>query len=237
MAEHWLSAVVGVFLVGMMLYGHYRGFLRQCISVGALVITLVVVKFAAPYVSEQVKQNPQMRQAVSGVMLDVLGLEEETESGESEPSYERSEIESLNLPQSVKDMLIENNNSEVYGLLGVSQFVEYVGACLADMILSWACTIIMFLVTWILIHMMVRWLNLIARLPIIHGLNKIAGTFLGLAQGLILLWVGALFLNLFSATPTGMELLAQVEASPWLSFLYHYNMLDFVIQGVLRGGI
>lgn len=237
MEQHWLPIVVGVFLVGMMLYGHYRGFLRQCISVGALVLTLVIVKFATPYVSEQVKQNPQMRQAVSGVMLDVLGLEEGQEAAGGGPSYERAEIEGLNLPQQVKDMLIENNNSEVYSLLGVSQFVEYVGACLADMILSWACTIFMFLLTWVLIHMMVRWLNLLARLPIIHGLNKIAGTFLGLAQGLILLWVGALFLNLFSATPTGMELLAQVEASPWLSFLYHYNMLDVVIQGVLRGAV
>ena len=34
MAEHWLSIAAGVFLLGMMLYGHYRGLLRQCVSLG-----------------------------------------------------------------------------------------------------------------------------------------------------------------------------------------------------------
>ena len=46
--EHWLSGAVAVFLIAMMLYGHYRGFLKQCISIGALVITLAIVKFASP---------------------------------------------------------------------------------------------------------------------------------------------------------------------------------------------
>ena len=44
MTEHWLSIGAGIFLIGMMLYGHYRGFLRQCVSLGALLLTIIVVK-------------------------------------------------------------------------------------------------------------------------------------------------------------------------------------------------
>ena len=41
--ENWLSVGAGVFLIGMVLYGHYRGFLKQCVSLGALVLTIVIV--------------------------------------------------------------------------------------------------------------------------------------------------------------------------------------------------
>ena len=32
--EHWLSMTVGIYLVAMVLYGHYRGFLRMAVSLG-----------------------------------------------------------------------------------------------------------------------------------------------------------------------------------------------------------
>ena len=52
MTEHWLSIAAGVFLVGAMLYGHYRGLLRQCVSLGALILTIITVKIATPYVAD-----------------------------------------------------------------------------------------------------------------------------------------------------------------------------------------
>ena len=74
--EHWLPIAVGVFLVSMMLYGHYRGFLRQCVSIGALVITILAVRFATPYVTSFLKENTQVRQAVAEMMVKASGLEE-----------------------------------------------------------------------------------------------------------------------------------------------------------------
>ena len=58
MTEHWLSIAAGVFLVGTMLYGHYRGLLRQCVSLGALILTIITVKIATPYVADFIKANP-----------------------------------------------------------------------------------------------------------------------------------------------------------------------------------
>ena len=31
--ENWLSVGTAVFLIGMMLYGHYRGFIRQAVAI------------------------------------------------------------------------------------------------------------------------------------------------------------------------------------------------------------
>ena len=48
--QYWLTIVVAVYLVGMVLYGHYRGFIRQAVSVVALVASIVIVNLASPYV-------------------------------------------------------------------------------------------------------------------------------------------------------------------------------------------
>lgn len=232
--EQWLPIAVGVFLISMMLYGHYRGFLRQCVSIGALVITILAVRFATPYVTDFLKENTHVRQAVSQMMEQAVGLDGVGPGQEDTPAFQRAAIEQLKLPQSMKEALVENNNSEVYGLLGVDHFVEYVSTCLSGILINAAVSVVMFILTFILIQLLVRWLDLIARLPIISGLNKIAGALLGLAHGLLLLWVGCLLLDLFSATPQGNALMEQVEASGWLSFLYHYNLLGFLLRGIIH---
>ena len=73
MTEHWLSIAAGVFLVGMMLYGHYRGLLRQCVSLGALVLTIITVKVATPYVTDFVKANPVIRENAAHFIMEVSG--------------------------------------------------------------------------------------------------------------------------------------------------------------------
>ena len=66
--EHWLPIAAAVFLIGMVLYGHHRGFLRQCVSVGALVLTICLVKIVTPSVTEFIESNPQTH-AGHGLML------------------------------------------------------------------------------------------------------------------------------------------------------------------------
>ena len=120
-------------------------------------------------------------------------------------------------------------------MLGVDHFAEYVSTYLADILINAVSSIILFAVVYILIHLVVRWLDLIARLPILYGLNHIAGAVLGLIQGLLFLWIGCFLVGIFSATPLGMTLEEQINASTWLRFLYQYNLINIVLGGIIRG--
>ena len=55
--EHWVSVFVASYLMGMMLYGHYRGFLRLSVSLAAVVLSFFVVRAAAPQAGVFVKEN------------------------------------------------------------------------------------------------------------------------------------------------------------------------------------
>ena len=57
----------------MVLYGHYRGALKQCVSLGALILTIVLVKIATPYMTGFIKDNPSIRQSAAEAILNAAG--------------------------------------------------------------------------------------------------------------------------------------------------------------------
>lgn len=234
-AENWLSVGAGIFLLGMMLHGHYRGAVRQCVSLGALILTIVLVKIGTPYMTQAVRENPAIRQNAAEAILNAAGWKEDFGKNSEVPAVQRTVIENLNLPDPLKDLLLENNNSEFYSILGVEQFAEYVSTYLADILIHTVGSAILFAVIYSLIHMLVRWLHILSRLPILYGLDHIAGAVLGVFQGLVLLWLGCFVVGLCSATSWGRELEQQIQASAWLSFLYQYNMIHVLLGSVIRG--
>src|SRR5699024_7351577 len=131
-------------------------------------------------VTSFIQDNPTVRQNAADVILEAAGWEAPAAEEIQLPSAQRTAIERMDLPQTLKDILLENNNNEIYQMLGVQEFTEYVSAYLADILINVLVTVFLFIVSFILIHFLIKWLDLVARLPIISGLNHIAGAVVGL---------------------------------------------------------
>ena len=71
LTEHWLSAGAGLFLLSMVLYGHYRGFLRMAVSLLALIISVIVVSAAMPHVTRFLNENTTIHQAIGRGLLEL----------------------------------------------------------------------------------------------------------------------------------------------------------------------
>ena len=319
-SQHWLEILTGAYLLGMVLYGHYKGFIRLAVSAMALLITLVTVRIAMPYVTGWLKAETPVYQMIQDGLEKAVGLQdilegsdgdndknsakdsrnesggdseksggpgmetgesggdgmrsgaesgnaggsgtesgleagraEESEAGpgmepgdlkrmlesfggdvEGKPAFERAVIENLKLPDQLKQSLIENNNGEVYRTLGVELFRDYIGSYLTNLIVQIAVFLLLFLVIFILLHILVAALDLVARLPILSGMNKIAGAILGGLEGLFFVWIVCLIFTALSGTGWGILIMKQIEASPWLSFLYHNNLLAKIALGVIQ---
>ncbi|MCD8075211.1 MAG: CvpA family protein [Lachnospiraceae bacterium] len=156
--------------------------------------------------------------AVSNVissLADSLTLDEDTQN---------EIIDSLPIPQVIKNMLIQNNNEEGYASLDVSTFQDYVIEYLATLILN----VLSFLVTVVLVHLVLRLLvmvlNILAHFPVVGFVNRLAGGALGVLQALFVLWLFFLILTVLQATDAGSVLLSMVEESALLSWLYESNL-------------
>ena len=78
-------------------------------------------------------------QKLDGIDLEAAGITEEDIKnliGKIDLTREQqiSSTENANIPQLFRDLLLENNNAEIYKNLGVSTFGEYVGAYMAKVI-------------------------------------------------------------------------------------------------------
>lgn len=244
LSGRWLEVLVAVYLIGMILYGHYRGFIRLAVSLLSLVIALTAVSAAMPYVTDWLKNDTSFYESVKAGAERMAGFTEgpELEEGkgsnpeDAQGASAMAGIEDLTLPEQLKRLLTENNTEEVYERLGVSAFQDYVGGYLADMMLRILVFVALFLVIFIGLRILVVWLDLIAKLPILSGLNQIAGAILGGVEGLIFVWIGCLVLTLFSGTGPGLQVMGQIDASAWLSWLYDHNLLSYLVVGLLAIG-
>lgn len=138
------------------------------------------------------------------------------------------QIDTINnypLPQSLKDALIENNNNQIYEALGVQQFNQYVASYMACLVLNSVSFLIVFIVAFTILKIIEAGLDLIAKLPVLHGMNVLGGILCGAVHGLIILWILCIAITVFAWTGPGQMISAQINENPLLSFLYDHNYL------------
>ena len=295
---NWLSMLIGAVFLICMIVGFMRGAIKIIVSLVATVVTLVLVYFAMPFVSDAIAEytplDDMIKSQVVSTMANAasaqLGGEEESGSldaasvrrvleaagisedmlaqygisiddivngnissedlakfgisgdvlnglqGEDGASMEdiitsaeiprdvqTSAIEAADLPDVFKDLLTENNNSEMDQRLGAETFAQYVGNFLSELILN----ILAFLCTFILVTIVVRAvifaLDIVSNLPVLGILNRIAGGIIGLGGALIIVWTAFIVITLLYVTSFGKEMYELIDTDLFLKTLYQYN--------------
>ena len=74
--EHWLEIAVAVYILSMVLYGHYKGFIRLAVSATALLITLVTVNYTMPYVTDWLKNDTPVYEKLKAKVADSIGIDD-----------------------------------------------------------------------------------------------------------------------------------------------------------------
>ena len=149
-------------------------------------------------------------------------------SGEDQDAF----INEMNLPDLLSEGLAQNNNSDIYQYLAVTTFSDYIAQYLARMAVNGISFLISLLMSTILVRSVTWMLNLVSRLPVIHGMNKIAGAFLGAAKFLIVIWILFLALTIVCNTEIGEAVLQIVKKDYILSYLYDQDILIKIFMSI-----
>lgn len=228
-----LLIAVGLIFLVCMIVGYTRGFIKIVASLGATVATIVLATFLSPYVSGVLLKTVPIEEMMQEKCMEILMSNQEgvTVSDDVENSQDAQffMIENAKLPEVFQQLLLDNNNPEIYKTLGVTTFSEYIGSYLARLIAD----IVSFLLTLIVVTIVVRTIlctvGFIGKLPVIGGLNRIAGGILGIGTGLIVVWVLFIIITLMYDSEIGRQCFASIAENEFLTYLYENNILMYYI--------
>ncbi len=240
-----VAIVVGIIFLVCIIIGLVRGFVRIVASLAATIAIVVVVTLATPFVGNVIMKVTPIEEIAQKKCAEILLADQSEDNKETEDNiktednietedeeqeeYTKEEqitlLENAKIPEIFRQMLLENNNGEVYELLGVTTFVDYVGSYLARMLSNIAA----FLLTWLIVTIIVRtilyMLGIISDLPLIGGINRLAGGALGLGMGLVIVWILFIAITLAYDTEIGKSCFENIQESSFLTFLYNNNIL------------
>lgn len=144
-------------------------------------------------------------------------------------------IESLPLPQSIKDQMETFNNESGYQKLKANDFGSYIINYIASLIMNALAYAATLLVVWLIIRIVLGALSVFRNLPIVGTADHLLGLALGLIQGLLIVWGLFLVLSLFGATQFGAQLMREINDSVFLSTLYNMNPFLYGAAGAIKG--
>lgn len=237
-----LTAIVLVVMAICILRGYRRGFIKSLASMASLIIALVLVNLATPYVTEFMKSQTPVYDYLLEKCEETLKITQtrETETpnvkktAENEKKSDSNAIDQLPLPDVLKELIKENNTPEYYSALAAKSIADFVPKYMANLILNIVSFIVTFILVMSFIWLAVTTLNIIASLPVLSGINRILGLALGFLQGLILVWIAFLAITVFGSTDIGKQLMSMIAESPILSGLYDSNLLLDFLQDMMK---
>lgn len=230
----WLGIAAVAFLVLCCFNGYRRGFIKEIVSMFFVLLSIFLVWVINPYVNQFLRENTpiyeKVQEGCSGLLQD-----QENDTGSMGRSEQNSLIEGLELPDLLKNSLLDNNRAEVYQYLAVDSFTGYVTGYLATVVVNGLSFLLSFLLSTLLIRMVTYALDIIAHLPVIRGVNKLTGALVGAAKGVIFIWVAFLVLTVLCNTEIGKNALYMIQQDHFLNILYEQDIFVKIFMSIFYG--
>lgn len=223
MTIDWLLILVIAILVTLTYYSYRRGFVKSALSMTLFIITIILVNFINPFVTEFIMEQTPIYDNIKSTCMEIYTPENHTEIASTGTDEEI--INSYPIADILKEKIIKDNNAENYQLFDVTAVQEYVAAYIAKTIISSASYIISFIVVSIVLRMLMTTLDILTRLPVLKEINQTIGAVLGFVEGLIIVWLLFVAAEILSTTAFGISVQTQISGNPILKFISDYNII------------
>ena len=220
-------------IIGLMaVSGYFRGFIKTLFNLVSMIITFAMTYYLYPYVSKFVMNETPLYKTIAEKINGNFDFEQLLQ-GAITKEMQLQAIENLPLPDMFKEILAGNNNPEMFKLLDVNSFTDYISSSLASIVVNIIVFVVLFFVIWIALNILVGVLDLVAKLPGLKQLNELAGAGLGLIFGLLFVFVGFAVVSLIISVDQNIELVKMIEESTVGAFLFNHNpIMEFLNNNV-----
>lgn len=226
---NWVLIAVAAILLGYTIAGYSKGFLKIVYSLISWILILVFVMVATPYIQDYLKNN-------TGIYNKVVAYCEEAIRTQAEKSIEGSgevitnltdsemyEVLAEMLPETLIEELKSHTNELANGFIQENGIYTKTAAAMADLFLKGISTlmaIILGIVASVFVSVV---LGVVSKLPLIGTVDHLLGLATGAANGVLIVWIVFYLAATLCATELGSEIIAQINANEYLTFLYQNN--------------
>jgi len=229
-----ILAGVIIFLALLTIAGYKRGLVKTVFGIVSVVLVIVLVTLLTPTAKMLIRETPvytYVKEKVSTFVEENVSIEDTIVGiGAKE---QKKLIEKLPISESMQQQLIADNTEDGYKKLEVDNFMDYLVEAVTENIINAIAFIILFMVILIAVKIAIGLLGIVAKLPVLNALNKSGGAVLGLAEGVIIIWIGCIVLSAFSTAPWAEEIFKEINNNVFLNLIYSNNLLSQFISTYL----
>ena len=231
---NWLTVVTAALLLIGGLLGYINGLIKTILNLVIGAVTLLLVLVLSPRVNAYLQTQTGLVDYIGGrvegiVWEQVENMQKNGEAFTLDAAGQQQLLENLPFLPTLKEALQENELVNGYADQGQEAFVSIVSSVAAGQIVILLAYFATFVVVFFVLRVMMLLLNVLEHLPLLHGINKLAGLAFGLAEGLLAVWLLGLVLTMAGTTQLGRSAAQCIGESPFLTAVYGNNLLQQII--------
>lgn len=228
-----------VVLIAMGIYGYNRGLLKTLFGVASFIVVIVVGVFVAPMAANYMAENGTLVSGISEHLEESLGLEErmtelvqqeKDNPGSTAGITQKTLITDCGIPSNWVDNLLEEAGVQDTIKNYTEEMIKTVNQSICDTLAKTIVKIIVFLVIVLVLMLVLRilaqLLGFFANLPVLSGLNRVAGCLLGIIEGVVLLWLLSLLAVAVCQSGSGTWALESIQQSALSKYILYNSELS-----------
>lgn len=215
---------IAVILI-LMIVGRHKGFIKTIFMLFSSIIVFFLTCMASPYVTELIVSSD----TIYDFVYDKVEIEPDDDLDDRKSC--REYIESLNLPSVLEEKLVSLSDSFFESASEKTRSCEeFMTDKITVMILSSCAFVVTYILLFLLVSLVGKALNLIAKLPVLNFANKTLGLVAGLFGGVMLVMIFMSVVSFITATSFGGAVMEDIESSSVLSFVYDHNFFASLVS-------
>lgn len=176
MNANWIMIIVILLFAWLMIKGYKKGFLKIIIGFAGTVIVMLATLFIAPGLSKSLINNSRIYNDIESKVSETL-------------INKADNTEDMVIPEFLKDEVLQDAGSAIYQMT-VSAVVErYIAPYIARLIVKSGTFLFISVILSLLLRMVLKTSDMVVRLPVIKGVNRMLGMAAGGFEAFVIVWV------------------------------------------------
>ena len=222
--------------------GWHKGLIKIVMSLAAMLVTIIACVFLTPMISNFVRNHTQVYDKLNKSIFELIidsdsfkdvidntiaqeeslnandiDLTKINEYGDTVSKYMELIVDKMQFPDSMLQIANMDSISDILAAI--------ISARLASLALNAIIYVIVFVIVFLTVRVLFIVTKVIEKIPVLKDVNKLMGLLLGVAEGLIVVWLLFALVTACSRFDWAASALADIGGNGFLSFIYDHNLI------------